>query len=395
MCIYRSVCDLCFDIYILSGINVSTMAIKTPYSAFFFLLIVELVYAAHISNNKDDKLSAIQGGAEHTDCQVQEMYIAKNWPEEAVRFLTFIEYGEILSCKISFQDQNSDLVYDQLILLQEGIKLYKIRNGIVIETTLSKFLDIAGWTRIEISMSNQLFTLKYWDTTALSYTTDKPVDKLFVHGSNITVCREDTPTWAMEKGLSAIIPLEPSRQVVNPLNKRKHTLTIQAHDDFTPCIAVGGNKTCLEQEKIEPTFSHNLKPSPLQPRVLDLYLEVVTGSIIVYKETGGKRTYIASFPKQGKKFIEVMCDDSNFSVTLNAFGRTNSSSHSIVRETSVTIGLPDDEPFDYGKIGYIFIGIGIGISICVFRGVSRGGAWGAQALPCYRIKVFFTSRASI
>ncbi|CAL4107432.1 unnamed protein product, partial [Meganyctiphanes norvegica] len=122
------------------------------------------------------------------DCQVHQNYKPENWPREALSFLSFIEYGEGLTCKIAFKGQDIDLVYDQLVLSHEKVKLYKIRNGILHESTLNNFLDVAGWTEIEISMSTNQLILKFWNTTALNYTVDQQVDKLYVYGSNITVC---------------------------------------------------------------------------------------------------------------------------------------------------------------------------------------------------------------
>ncbi|CAL4066104.1 unnamed protein product [Meganyctiphanes norvegica] len=216
---------------------------------------------------------------------------------------------------------------------------------------------------MEISMTSNQFSLKYWNTTALEYTVDQPVDKLFLHGSNISICRDKLPIWIVDRELSVTIPLQPSRQVENPSVRNIHVLNLQSYNDFTPCIAVAGNKTCLEEVKL-------LEPSPSQERMLDLHLELVTGFIHIYKEIGGKQENIAIFPKQGMKFIELTSNNSNFSATLNVFGEPKSSFHSIITENGFN-AKNVEEPFDYGKIGYIFIGIGIGIAICVFIVILR------------------------
>ncbi|CAL4169064.1 unnamed protein product [Meganyctiphanes norvegica] len=293
----------------------------------------------------------------HCDCRVHQNYIWEKLSEEYLSFSNFIEFGEVLSCKIYFQGQNKHFVYDQLVLSNEEIILYKVRHGSVDESVFSKFLDTAGWTWIEISITEQ-FTLKYWNTTALEYTMDQTVDQLFLHGSNISVCKEKSPTWIVDKEISVTIPLQPSRQVENPSVRNIHVLNLklQSYNDFTPCIAVGSNKTCLEEVKL-------LELSPSQERMLDLHLELVTGFIHIYKKIGGKQENIAIFPKQGMKFIELTSSNSNFSATLNVFGEPKSSFQTPVRENGFNV-KKFEEPFDYGKIGYIFIGIVIGIVIC-------------------------------
>ncbi|CAL4134645.1 unnamed protein product, partial [Meganyctiphanes norvegica] len=153
------------------------------------ILIIDSGYSASIKN-KDVNRLAPPGRGEATDCRVHQKHIWENLTKEDLTFIAFIEYGEVLSCKITFQGQNKHFVYDRLVISHEEVKLHKVRNGNVNKTTSNKFIDTAGWTRIEISMTTNQFTLKYWNNTCLEYTVDQPVDKLFLHGSNISICKD-------------------------------------------------------------------------------------------------------------------------------------------------------------------------------------------------------------
>ncbi|CAL4246825.1 unnamed protein product, partial [Meganyctiphanes norvegica] len=184
-----------------------------------------------------------------------------------------------------------------------------------------------------------------------------------------------SPTWIVEKGLSAIIPLEPSRQDVNPLMKRTHVVTLWSDDDFTPCYVIDGHQTCLTlKEDINP-FRRTLEQSPLRTRKMDLYLELVTVYINIYKKVEGEREDITSFPKQGVKFIELTSENTNFSVSLNILQQHMPATHD-----SVVYG--DRENLDSGRDAFfdktpcnkdirpnmdngMLIGIFIGLTICV------------------------------
>ncbi|CAL4068575.1 unnamed protein product, partial [Meganyctiphanes norvegica] len=172
------------------------MAIKSSCitsSMLVVLSITKTVCAANLINSEHLEIKDGQASSSHlndkSECQVHKIYKPEIcWPGKPLRFLAFIEYGEPISCSITFQEQNPDFVYDKIIVSHNGIRIYKIRNGYVEENIVSKFLDTAGWTWIEVSMKKEEFVLNYWNTTALNYTVDYSVNKLTVHGSNITVC---------------------------------------------------------------------------------------------------------------------------------------------------------------------------------------------------------------
>ncbi|CAL4161989.1 unnamed protein product, partial [Meganyctiphanes norvegica] len=168
-----------------------------------------------------------------SECQVHKTYTPEVcWPGEPLRFLTFIEYQEPFSFSIKFQEQDKDFVYDKLMVSNEGIKMYKIRNGNVNENMTSKYQNIAGWTWIVVSVIEKQFVMKYWNDTALSYKVDYPVSKLTVQGSNITVCKEQSPTWIIENGKVVKIPLEPSGEAVNRFIKRTYLLNLTSNEYF-------------------------------------------------------------------------------------------------------------------------------------------------------------------
>lgn len=271
------------------------------------------------------------------DCQVNKKYEDSHWSGEPIPFMVYVEEEEdagAVSFSITYDGKDITLFRDKSILSQKENKVYEYRNGNIEEKSLETYIDVSGWTQMEISMNGQHLIVKVMGIVVLNHTASFPVKGLVIHGKHITICEDNSPTWLVKTADFARIPLEPSRQVVDHSGNRTYVLTLRSEDEFTPCIGIGENRKCLTQEsRTESGFV--------------LYLEVITGYIYVFLKIGEKRENLINIYKQEMKFIEVSSNTNSFSASLKVF----------TLDSVTTVNS------NYGKVIYLYLGLGISIGI--------------------------------
>lgn len=298
----------------------------------------------NLLQNKYEGLSQKQ-----KDCQVDNKYGDKNWSGESLAFMVYVEENEdtaAVAFSITFDNKDIYSVRDKLILSQKENEIHEYRNGDVTSQNLKTNIDISGWTQMEIFMIDQKVIVKYMDFTALNHTVNLSVKGVVIHGSNISVCDEKTPTYLVKTNISSMIPLVPSRQAVYPSWNRIYHLTLLSADKFTPCFSIGEDRTCLTEGNNKIIRSANFEMSHSTTQKLEMFLELIPGYINIYQEVDGEKVNVIRFHKQGNKFIVVSSVKNDFSVSMDIFPQPKA-----FTPGSVSTDNPSEGAVIYLKIG--------------------------------------------